>query len=185
MSIIKQSRVAMRGFIMVNFLFLLMLSAQAQVIDDDYQKLGVIQRDERTHNMLPFVFLADESKDIVLIGYDFTPTKWEAYSLQNWQKVSYFETKGHALYRLSYFHPTKENIVYIKKNGGKLISEVNYKEGTVVKMKCKDLPQGCSQERKRDYESFWQEDYRRQIFFYKDYAFEVEDYVITAYKRDK
>ena len=175
----------MRSIILTLFMLPLVLSMKAQIIDDDYEKIGVIERDSRTHEKLPFDFIADEEKNVVLIGYDFTPTKWEVYAIDTWKKISYFETKGHSLAERSFFSPNEPDIIYIKKNGGKLISEVDYRKGTVVKKKCKDLPGACGVLREKDYKSYWAEDYRTQVFFYNQYAFEVEDYTITAYKRIK
>ena len=175
----------MRSIILTLFMLPLLFSMKAQIIDDDYEKTGVIERHSRTHEKLPFFFIANEEKNVVLIGYDFTPTKWEAYTIDTWEKISFFETKGHSLAERSFFSPNDQDIIYIKKNGGKLISEVDYKKGTVVKKKSKDLPRGCSTKREKDYKSYWAEDYRTQVYFYKQYAFEVEDYTITAYKRIK
>ena len=168
-------------------LLLLNTVVRAQIIDDDYVKIGEIKGKVGFQNRLPFGFFPNAEQDVVLIAYDFKPAKFVAYRLSDWSVLSYFETSGHVSNRSTYFDKNDEDIIYIKRSGGKTVFKANYNTGVVQKLKCKDAPNGCGfyENKEKEYMSFWEYNYRSFYFFYKDYVILHDRENVSLYKRLK
>lgn len=176
-------------FILIGlFLLSSTLSLNAQLINKDYKEISVIQRDSRNHGDIPFDFFWNKEKNILIVGYDFKPTRFEVYNIETWTRISYFETKGHTDESGSFFSPLETDIIYINKIGGKTLYKINYLTGEELgKTSCKKLEFECPTllSHKSFYESFTQTKslYHEYIFF-DVFALIIEDNKVIVYKKD-
>ncbi|OEK01862.1 hypothetical protein BFP97_10195 [Roseivirga sp. 4D4] len=168
-------------FLSILFLFVCSL-CHGQIIDKDYEQIGVVDRDYPGKD-IPFYFFADDERDVVLIGYGFKPTTFTVFKLSSLERISMFKTKGHTTSVESYFSESESDIIYIKNSKGKTVSKVNFKTGEVTKTKCQLSPKGCDYFTEKNYTALWDEEFRFYYFFFKRYLFLVEQETVSAYKK--
>ncbi|WP_141719779.1 hypothetical protein [Roseivirga misakiensis] len=169
-------------------LLFLNIGLKAQIINKDYIKVKTIERDYRNQVSLPFYYLWNEQQEILIIGFDFKPSKFEVFETKTWKRLSYFQTRGHSFEPESFFSPKETNVVYIKKNRGKTLYKVDYLKGVILEktsIKKLDFERPAPNYESQFYDSYWQQNFpRHHYLFFEDYALIIKDSEIDVYKRD-